>query len=369
MRSGTARVPHAIMVAATPLPRIAPRWVPLALAALLAVAAGPGAAPPVATAHADCYTFTLLKQPEDAGGSMAVSINNRGQIVGGVLTKQGGSRAVLWDGDEVRELGTLDVRSSFATAINDAGDVVGSLELSGPDPNARSPQQTFLYRDGQMRGLGPLGGPYSSSARDINASGQILGSVDIPRTASYPFVWRGGAMRELGVVGGGRAINRAGQVVGYDNSQGPTSAFVWQDGALRRLGPPPGMHDSVAEDINDAGQVVVSALDTRGTWRERAFVWQNGVWVREFDPNGQWQLHPLAINNAGQVVGLGGPGSSLDRSLLWDADGDWQELDTLACGASAEWRLDGRALNDAGQIVGWALQGQTMRAFLLTPPR
>jgi hypothetical protein len=73
------------------------------------------------------------------------------------------------------------------------------------------------------------------------------------------------------------------------------------------------------------------------------------------------------------VVGQGRPNAgTYYRGLLWESDGDGQELGTLTSGASADWDLSPRAINDAGQIVGWARQDMqdimSSRAFLLTPP-
>ena len=73
---------------------------------------------------------------------------------------------------KVEDLGTLGGSRSYASAINDSGQVVGSSNLAG-DQNNRA----FLYKDGKMTDLGTLGGT-SSEAKGINISGQVVGWSD-----------------------------------------------------------------------------------------------------------------------------------------------------------------------------------------------
>jgi probable HAF family extracellular repeat protein len=95
--------------------------------------------------------------------STAQGINNLGQIVGGI-----DGSAVLWDGDMVIYLGTLE-GTSQALAINDLGEVVGYSH-----PSLR----VFLgwyWAEGEMVPLGSLGGEYTYP-RSINKLGQIVGA-------------------------------------------------------------------------------------------------------------------------------------------------------------------------------------------------
>jgi probable HAF family extracellular repeat protein len=158
-------------------------------------------------------------------------------------------------------------------------------------------------------------------------------------------------------------------VLGSQFSQGWPSAFVWQEGNPRQIGVPAGAEAVFPIELNDAGEVLVHAFDAQNPRMMRALVWQDGAWVRTFDPKGQPDFTPSAMNNAGQVLGVSRADGTNFHGVLWDADDNRRDLANLTCGASVGWTLGPQAINDEGQIVGYAWQGDTVRAFLLTPPR
>ena len=69
------------------------------------------------------------------------------------------------------DLGTLGGTTSYATAINDRGQVVGN------SPTIAGVTHAFLYGDGAMTDLGTLGGT-TSYATAINDRGQVVGSAE-----------------------------------------------------------------------------------------------------------------------------------------------------------------------------------------------
>lgn len=74
-------------------------------------------------------------------------------------------------------LGSLGGGSSWPNGINDAGQIVGTSTLAGPDPQA---QRAFLYVDGAIDDLNdfvePLSAPLTE-AWEINNRGQIIANA------------------------------------------------------------------------------------------------------------------------------------------------------------------------------------------------
>ncbi len=107
-------------------------------------------------------------------GSVAQAINDRGQIVGessGGLKK--GRHAFLWQNGKMRDLGTLGGGSSFATAINNGGQVVGTSTTKDGSYHA------FLWQNGRMRDLGEF------NPAAINDRGQVVGSGRLPGRSAW----------------------------------------------------------------------------------------------------------------------------------------------------------------------------------------
>ena len=123
------------------------------------------------------------------------------------------SRAELYS---VTDLGTLGGPQSVATAINNAGQVVGYSYIPGY-PNV----QTFVYSNGTMRSLGTVSGPSTNQPSGINKSGQVVGwGSNNPNTENaQAFLYSNGTMTSLaplvstlgGVASQANAINDAGQ--------------------------------------------------------------------------------------------------------------------------------------------------------------
>src|SRR5690606_30852634 len=171
-------------------------------------------------------------------GSMPAAINDRGDIVGTASNTRGDPRAFLWtEKDGMRELPGLPAGAwTGATAINNAGDIVGMTVRPGafstPLGGHGTGQRAYLYRPkGGVRMLGSLGG--ETAPADINERREVVGWSHDRSGRSRAFIWsEAEGVRDLGTFGGAlaaaTAINAHGQVVGWaENAAGQKRAFLW----------------------------------------------------------------------------------------------------------------------------------------------
>lgn len=96
----------------------------------------------------------------------------------------------------VTDLGALSGGRSWATGINDKGQVVGYADTDSPGGRSGD-NHAFLYSNGVMTDLGTLGG-YSSEAYGINSSGQVVGYADLASGKPHAFLYDGGTMIDFG---------------------------------------------------------------------------------------------------------------------------------------------------------------------------
>jgi probable HAF family extracellular repeat protein len=190
--------------------------------------------------------------------SGALDINNGGQIAGGA-----DGLAIIWkDGVLTKLKRPVDATHCAVAEINDAGLAVGQCTVGN---TARA----ILWNGNTVKDLGTLGGDLASPA-GINRWGVVVGSSWVTfGNGIHPFLWQDGKMIDLATRGAHQgfaptAINDRRQVVGNFGGGDQIHAAVWQKGMMTDISVPG--TDSYVFDINKSGQAVgqtVSGNDVR----------------------------------------------------------------------------------------------------------
>lgn len=344
----------------------------VATAAVCLAAATSRAAPPVQTA-AGIPIYRAIRIPgiPEQGYTYVfpADINNRGVIVGELDRFPGfvPCRAFLWTGQgPVRDLGDLGVYEfARAVGINDAGVVIGSAEVVEPRSARGTALHGFVWIDGKMTDLRPLGGDLESQAIAVNELGEVLVvSYDRanPKRDRY-YIWSQSGIDAIGRLnfdpsgnsGTAFSMNDSRQIVGsVIHADGQERAFLWSDGTMTDLGLAPGDDFySAAYRITNDGTVVgeSAAFDAQNGHgsRSRGVVWVGTHLTRTLDPlEADFMLAALGSNERQTLVGFSGFPSRAVVSF----GGPPIDLNELVPGrAPHEWLYQGRDVNDRGEIV------------------
>ena len=239
----------------------------------------------------------------------------------------------LWKNGLLSQLPLLGGNNGFATGVNQAGLAVGWAETAVHDRTCVQPQvlqfEAVLWgpEADQKRVLPPLAGDSTSAATAINDAGEVVGisgACDVAVgafSARHALAWVNGKPIRLATLGGEgwntpMAINNRGLIAGFSDTAGdvvggvltPNSqATIWTAAGIVNLHTLPGDATAQATGINNFDQVVGTSYDAAGN--SRVFLWQNG---KIYDLNKLVQsdapLYLLAtgdINDRGEITGLG----------------------------------------------------------------
>jgi probable HAF family extracellular repeat protein len=174
--------------------------------------------------HAFLWQNGVLIDLGTLGGesSYANGINSRGEVVGhsGIAIGSKIDHAFVWRDGVMTDLGTLSgdpSSSSIAQSINDAGQIVGGSYDFTTYPGGNRAPRAVLWENGTVIDLGTLGGA-PAYAWDVNNRGEVVGYAWNALNNERPFIWRSGRMTDLGTLGGSsgqaKSINDSGLIAG-----------------------------------------------------------------------------------------------------------------------------------------------------------
>lgn len=228
---------------------------------------------------------TALTLPGDAE-SYPVAINDAGQVMGrsGAPTWAHSGRGFLYSGGVLTDLTLPGDAASNVTDMNEAGQVVGISYSLDNGITSQWDHHSFFYSAGVLTDLSfpgdvpplPPGGVRFSYATSINEAGQVSGF----EVWGGPFIYSGGVKTYIGTPGPGvygSTITEAGQLAAGGNNdaypesidyQGPI-AWHYADGEWTELTLPGGFM-SWAVGINETGQMVGNSMTNLGFGGEHA---------------------------------------------------------------------------------------------------
>ncbi|MDZ7955454.1 DUF3466 family protein [Nostoc sp. DedQUE09] len=304
------------------------------------------------------YSVTDLGALTGEAYSYATDINDSGEVAINTL-----SRSFFYSNGSLKTISSLPGDNQLAvTGINNLGQVVGN----SANINNFTGNNPFLYSNGLTQRL-PIQNaiPYA-----INDRTEVVGGA----SGLGPFLYSNGVATSVGTPSAvAYGLNNLGQAVGILNSN---TAFLYENGQTTNLGTLPGDRYSVANDVNDSGQVVGSSGLTSVN-DSRAFVYSSSTGLQNLGRLRPTDLFSIGsgINNLGQVVGLSGTtndffaadGNGL-RAFLYSDNTLYDLNNLLAPGYNPGFILTAAsAINNNGQIVGRGAVNGELRAFLLTP--
>jgi probable HAF family extracellular repeat protein len=266
----------------------------------------------------------------------------------------------FYDGNAVRELGSLGGRTVYVNDLNDAGQVAGtSLNNAGVE-------KAFVWSmRGGMLDLRAAPSRGRSYGWAINNRGVVTGAMG---DAAHPFRWSvASGVEDLGVTPGipapaaGRVLGDAGLVAGVTTIDDEfTRAFVWtrSDGLIDidTLG----SVESSPVAVGAGGEVAGNRLASFDDDGERPFLWTRATGMVDLGTGRGSTASVHAMTPGLHIAGSIGYPDGRQRAMSWTRQRGMRELGTL--GGRTSVALD---VNTRGQIAGFAEDRfGTARAFV-----
>jgi len=140
----------------------------------------------------------------DCSWGEAVDINSQGVVVGNANGADGKTRAFIWENGVMRDLGVSPGHNTAALAINDRGQVLGTIDA----------YTMFLWDNGAAQ---VIGAGTSLYAWMLGPNGEVIGNA----------VWQDGRLTDLGE-SYPIAVNSRGEIVGFSGYNRYTRATLWR---------------------------------------------------------------------------------------------------------------------------------------------
>ncbi|MBI3855307.1 MAG: hypothetical protein HY293_06415 [Planctomycetes bacterium] len=283
--------------------------------------------------------------------SIATAVNDNGVIAGHSQIASGAFHAFTFANNKFKDIATLGY-NSYPTGINATGQVVGWIDLGGT-------LHAFSYTPAAgMIDIGTLGNG-DSRATAVNKNGQVTGVSGTTTFRDHVFLWSAATgMLDEGspddLSSSGVAINASGQIAGtYVSNANETKGFFVDPTNGRSNIKDMGWSQSTAVAINTSGLVAGQSLNPAGY--TRAFVWSaNGGMSEIYTPTGH-HSSVVGMNDNGQVIGHHNPANSYTQGFLWSASAGWQEIN------SGGYLTTLVAINRPGLILGYGIGGAFLR--------
>jgi hypothetical protein len=273
----------------------------------------------------------ILPTPASSMQNRAVRINNNSQAVGWTQISSGGSsyyRGAYWElGDPLVTMNTVTgtvTDNSFASAINDAGQVVG-------------------YGDGivsvniLMNGDQGVRWTKSGGANPLN-----IGLIFQDQNAYTRLT----------------AVNSFGTACGYGQDESGNDHVIRHKNTLQDMGVPVGMTKALATGINDAADMSVTAKS--GSNPHRAYRWTTlggFSMLPVYSGLSTYSHITTDINESGHVIGHA-TGSGNFFPLIW-RDGGVIKINDMLINTNG-WKIsEVNDLSDRGEMVGFATNATT----------
>ena len=219
-------------------------------------------------------------------GEELIGINDLDMFAGATIDPVKGNHAIFGSATGANPLSQADFIASEATAMNNAGTVVGLVYIR------KYFKLPAIWQNGVLNVLSPIPGTIETNIRAVNADGLILGNVRLAgNKPSATVVWTKREIKALSGLTDGVAINDTGVVVGA--WRGPaglasksvktvtvgkekiSNALIWKFGNIIDLGTLPGFGPSIPCAIDNKG-VVVGAVSTPDNKHTVGFIYADG---------------------------------------------------------------------------------------------